>query len=103
MALVALPVIAWSVHKTVISFGDILRTVSRPLFSALVAAGIASGVHATIAGVLPALPRLVVCVSTTLAAYLIMLLYVMGEKAFYIGLLRGLKNSPATEEALASA
>jgi O-antigen/teichoic acid export membrane protein len=103
MALVALPAIAWSVHKTVISFGDILRTISRPLLSALVAAAIASGVHAAIAGVLPALPRLVVCVSTTLVVYLIMLLYVMGEKAFYLGLLRGLKNSPATEEALASA
>ena len=39
MMLWVIPVIAWSVHGTVISFRDILLAVSRPLASGIVAGG----------------------------------------------------------------
>jgi hypothetical protein len=35
------------------------------------------------------------------AVYLIMLLYAMGQQAFYVNLVRGLKSRPAEQESLA--
>ena len=45
LTLWVIPFIAWCVHGTVISFRDILMTVSRPLASGIVAGGLAFGVR----------------------------------------------------------
>jgi O-antigen/teichoic acid export membrane protein len=103
MILLALPVMAWSVHGTAISFRDIAKAASQPLVSALVAAAMAWGVQAWCGHWLSPLPRLILDGLVVLGVYLGMLLYVMGEKAFYLGLVRGLRSAPAEEEVLVSA
>ncbi len=59
MMLWVIPVIAWSVHGTVISFRDILLTVSRPLASSILAGGLALGARLIYGQLLSVLPRLV--------------------------------------------
>ena len=104
MALWVVPHIAWCVHGTVISFRDIVRAVSRPLISGIVAATLALGGQVLYGHLVAPLPRLLLGCSVVLGAYLGMLLYVMGQKAFYLDLLRGLKKRSSVDEgALAAA
>ena len=104
MTLCVIPLIAAAVRGTVVSFGDILRVVSRPLLSGVVAAGCALGLQFFYYSFLSPLPRLVLGTVLLLAAYLGMLLYVMGQKVFYLDLLRGFTGRSSVDgEVLASA
>jgi PST family polysaccharide transporter len=104
MTLWVVPHIAWCVHGTVVSLRDILLTVSRPLLSGLVAAVLAFGAHRLCLPYMPPLSRLFIGGIVLLGVYLAMLLYVMGQKMFYVDLLRGLKKRPTVgEEVLVSA
>jgi PST family polysaccharide transporter len=96
MTLWIIPVIVWSVHGTVISVRDIMVTVSRPLVSSIVAAGFALALRLFYDE--PSLPRLVLESVVLLSAYLGMLLYVMGQKPFYMDLLRQLIGRSSVEE-----
>jgi O-antigen/teichoic acid export membrane protein len=98
MMLWALPHIAWCVRGTVISLRDILISVSRPLISGIIAALPALGVQSLLGQSLAHLPRLILETAVLAAAYLLVLFYVMGQKAVYWDLLRGLKGSPSVEE-----
>ena len=98
MTLWALPHIAWCVHGTVVSLRDILVTVSRPLFSGLVGAVLAFGVHHVCFPIMPPLPRLVIAGAVLLAVYVGMLFYVMGQKKFYLDVLQGFRKRPSLEE-----
>ncbi len=100
MLVFAFPMITWSIHGTVISVSDILLTVSRPLLSGAVAAGLAIGLQFWYGPLLSPLPRLVLGVALMLAGYLGMLLYVMGQKFFYLDILRGVLKSPSVEAPL---
>jgi PST family polysaccharide transporter len=102
MTLWLVPHILWCVHGTPISFGDICVAVSRPLISALVAAAVAFGVQSVFGAQFAPVARLIMCGTVVLGTYAGMLFYVMGEKAFYLGLLRGLKNPVVTEKVLVS-
>jgi PST family polysaccharide transporter len=103
MALWVVPHIAWCVHGTVISLRDIAKVLMRPLFSGLVA-GTAAFVLQSFYGQLPSpLFRLIVGGSVFLSVYLGMLLYIMGQRAFYLDLLRGFRGrSPVEAESMAS-
>ena len=102
MMLWVVPVIVWSLHGTVISVWDILVHVSRPLASGVAAAGLAFA--ARLLYTQPGLPRLVLESLVLLGTYLGMLLYVMGQKFFYVDLFRKLIGRPsAAERSLASA
>jgi len=103
MILCLIPLIAWVTQGTVISVRDILLTVSRPLLSGIVAAGLAFGLQFLFGPAFLPLPRLVLGVIVVLSAYLGMLLYVMRQKAFYLDLLRGLRKPSPVEELIASA
>ena len=104
LTLCAVPLIVWAVRGTVISVRDILVTVSRPLFSGMVAAGLALGLQLFYGIRLSPLPRLAIGVTLVVGAYMATLLYGMGQKLFYIDLLRGFFNrSSVEEEVLASA
>jgi O-antigen/teichoic acid export membrane protein len=104
MMLWVLPVIAWSVHGTAISFRDVILTVSRPLAISIVAGGLAYGARFVYGQLLPPLPRLVLESFVLLIAFLAMLLLAPGQKSVYLNLLRGLKHpSSAKEKSLASA
>jgi PST family polysaccharide transporter len=100
MTLCAIPLIASAVRGTVISLRDILLTVSRPLLSGVVAAGLVLGLQLSYGPFLSPLPRLVLGVVLVLAGYLGMLLYVMGQKQFYLDLLRGFRRPPSVEDQL---
>ena len=104
MTLWAIPHIAWCVHGTMISLRDILSSAGRPLGSGIVAAALACGVQFLWGQSLSPLPRLVLGTAVLLASYVGMLFYVMGQKAVYWDLVRGLtKRSPVEETPLVPA
>lgn len=103
MLLWVIPVIAWSVHGTVVSFGDIVLAAGQPLASSILAAGCAFGVRLAYGQFLFPLPRLVLESTVLLITFLGLLVFVMGQKSLYLDLLRGLKgSSPSKEESLVS-
>ena len=94
----ALPVIAWAVHGTMISFGDVLRAVARPLASIIPAALLSLGVRLFLGHTLLALPRLMIESAVIFAPYFLVLLYVAGQKAFFLDLLQSFRRSPEAKE-----
>ena len=98
MAVWILPHIAWCVHGTPISFLDVLQTLSRPLLSGLVASGLPLMIESSYGQQLSPLFRLIVGVVLFLGVYAAMLLYAMGQKAFYLNLIRGLRASRSLDE-----
>ena len=97
MALWVIPHIAWCVHGTVVSLRDILRAVGKPLFSAIVAALAAGAALYFSPETLTPLARLLVGMPVIFVVYGGMLLYAMGQKSFYVELVRGLMQSPAPQ------
>jgi O-antigen/teichoic acid export membrane protein len=99
MVLWVIPVCAWTVHGTVISFTDVIATVKRPLVSGLVAAALALVVRVFCGEATPMLARLFLEGSVLFGAYVTMLLYAMGQKSFYVDLFRKMngQSSAATE------
>jgi O-antigen/teichoic acid export membrane protein len=103
MTMSAVPLIAWCIHGTMISSRDFLDAVSRPFLSAIVAAALAFGVQAFYGQSLSPFPRLILGGGILMLSYLWMLLYVMGQKAFYFDLLQGLwQRSSVGEKASAT-
>lgn len=92
MLLWVVPIIAWAVRGTGISFGDVVTTVMRPLVSGVVAAGIAFGIRLSCGQYLMMFPRLVLESSVLLGAYVAMLVYAMGQKSFYVDLFRDMSR-----------
>ena len=92
LTLLIVPVIAWAKNGTAISWWDILQTVSRPFLSAIVAAAAAFAVQILFGRSLSPFLRLALGVIVLSGAYLWMLLYVMGQKATYLDLFRGLRR-----------
>ncbi len=92
MVLWVVPVIAWAVHGTMISFKDVVMAVKDPLLAGLVAAGLALGVRHSCGQSLTVLPRLVLEATVLLGAYVAMLLYVMGHRSFYVDLFRNMNG-----------
>lgn len=103
MVLWLLPLIAWAVHGTAVSFRDVLFTASRPFASGLVAGALAFAARAEYGHLLSPFPRLVVESTVLLATFAAILFFVAGQKTFYLDLIRGLKQSKsAKEESLVS-
>ncbi len=99
MALLVVPLIAWCVHGTPISFRDVLQTLSRPLISGIVAAVPLLALQIFYGELLSPLSRLALGATIFLTVYAAMLLYVMGQKEFYIlDLVRGLRGRAAAED-----
>jgi O-antigen/teichoic acid export membrane protein len=104
LTLWVLPDIAWAVQGTVISFWDVLRTLSRPLASSIVAGGLAFGIRLACGQSLSPLPRLVLECAVLLVTFSAMLFFVTGQKSLYLDLLRGLiRPSSAKEKVFVSA
>jgi PST family polysaccharide transporter len=95
MTLWITPVIVWSIHGTVLVLRDILIAVSRPLASSVVAAALAFGLRPLYGPSL--MLRLILELTILLAVYLGMLLYVMGQKTFYLDILRKMIGRTPTE------
>ena len=95
MTLWLVPHLAWCVHGTGVALKDIFLAISRPLLSAVVATALAAGVALLLLESFPPMGRLLLGVSILLAAYVGMLFYVMGQKTFYLDLVRGMTTRPA--------
>ena len=89
MTLGIVPISAWAVHGTVICVWDILLALSRPLASSVVAAGIAFGVHLLLRPDVASFAPTPIRKYLFGATYLGVLLFVLGQKSFYLDLLRG--------------
>ena len=101
MMLWIMPVIAWSVHATVISLRDILIVVSRPLASSTIAGAVALGACSLFGQ--SHLVRLIVGSIVLIGTYIGILLYVMGQKSYYADLLQKFtRRSKVEENALVS-
>ncbi len=93
MMLWIVPAIFWCVKGTIISFRDISLTVSRPAASIIPAAGLAFGANIFLSHVSSTLFRLVLECAVLLFVYTGILLFVAGEKSFYLDLFRSLRPS----------
>jgi PST family polysaccharide transporter len=97
MTLLTVPLTIWAVKGTVVSFRDIVGAVKRPLISGIVAAVLAFTVQFFVGQSLPSIARLLLESVVLLGAFSGMLLYVMGQKAFYIDLFRTMLRRPAVQ------
>ncbi len=95
MSLWLIPHLIWCMHGTMISLRDLVPAVGRPLASAMVAVAFTYIVQSLYVESLAPLPRLVLGCGILLLVYLWMLLFVMGQKALYLDLLRELKGWPS--------
>lgn len=93
MTLWLFPCILWCIHGTNITLKDVLNSIRLPFFSGLVAATIAFAVKYFFAQYTNSIVLLMVGGSVMLGTYLWMLLIVMGQKAFYLNLIRDMKKS----------
>lgn len=98
MGIWLVPHILWCIHGTNISFRDILNVVRRPVLSAGVAAALAFGVQFQYGGLFSPIVRLMSGCGILFGIYALMLLYVMGQKAFYLDLIRGLSGRASVDE-----
>ena len=98
MALWVIPHIIWCVRGTAISVRDVFMTLSRPLLSGIVAAVLPFALQLFCGHLLSPLLRVVIGGIIFLGVYVAMLLYVMGQKSFYMNLLRGLRGRSSVEE-----
>jgi PST family polysaccharide transporter len=94
MTLWLVPHIIWSLHKTVVSPRELLAATYRPIIASVMAAIIVLGVMPYLGRFhLPAL-RLALEGGAMAGLYLLILLFVMGQRTFYADLLRCLKSLP---------
>jgi len=101
MMLSVIPLIAWAVRGTPVSFRDVLQAIAQPLLSGILAAGTAFGLQILYGSLLPPLPRLAMGVVIISSVYLWILLYAMGQKLFYLDVIRSFIRTPSAEEPLA--
>jgi PST family polysaccharide transporter len=103
MALSVVPLIAGCIRGTMISGRDLVPVVGRPVLSALVSGVLAYMAQLLYSPLLSSLSRLALGCGILISSYLGMLFYVMGQKAFYLDLLRGLwQRAPVRDGASAT-
>jgi len=93
MTLWLIPHLVWCLHGTAISVSDLVLAVSRPFLSGIVAAAVAFVVQVKFEGWGSPLVRLLLEGSVMLCIYCLMLLLVMGQRAFYLDLFAALRKS----------
>lgn len=103
MTLWIVPAILWCVHGTPISGRDILLAISRPLASIIPIAGLVFGAGLIVGHNLSPLLRLIIECSVLFVAYTGILVFVVGDREFYLGLIRSLKGSSPAKKDLVTA
>ena len=88
MLLLVVPVLRWAIHGTLISFGDLLRTVTHPFFATLGGAAVAFGVSRAINHLEPAFLRLSAVTVVLFGTYAAVLLLAFGQGSVYMDLLK---------------
>jgi PST family polysaccharide transporter len=87
-----LPHLVWATRGTGIDWREMLATTVTPLLGSFVAAAVAFAVLRMVGPELPPLLRLVSGGGILVTVYVIALVYVMGEKAFYVDLILTLSS-----------
>ena len=95
MTLWLIPLLLWALHDTIISARDVLVAASRPVASIIVATAVAVAARPFYAPLLSPWSRLVLESATVFVIFFGVLLFVTGQKAFYLGLIRGLVEREA--------
>ena len=90
MALLTVPMILWTIHGTAVARHDIVAALTPTFVSAAVAGVAGFGAAYLMRGAVP-VARLLVEGSVLSTAYLLMLLFVMGQKSFYLALAKDSK------------
>jgi PST family polysaccharide transporter len=85
MAFLVIPITAWSIHGTRITWADLSRAVKQPLSAGLLASVIGLIVKITLGGMAP-IPFLMVGLGLVLGAYFVFLI-ATGQKQLYVDLL----------------
>ena len=93
MMLWLIPHIIWTLHETPITPLDLLKTGSRPLIAASVAAAVAYAVCALFGPQPPAFELALACTAMG-ATYSSLMIFAMG-KDFYLDLVRAVRNAPS--------
>jgi len=96
MSLWLIPHIIWCLHGTVISPRDLLRAIFRPFISGCVAGLCAFAIQRYFGPSSGAVVRLLLGAGVMFATYILVLLFALGQRDFYLDLFRGLRRSPAT-------
>jgi len=99
MALWVVPFIAWAVKGTAVSFRDVVLALIQPLGFGILAGALAFAVRVACGQLLAPLPMLVVETSVLLVAFFGQLLFVGGQKKFYLDLIREMRKSSLAEGA----
>lgn len=89
MVLLSIPMMAWAVRDTPVSLLDLWKVVRTPLVSSIAAAVAGFAAVFALGASTPPL-RLLIGGSVLVTVYIWVLLYPMGQKAFYVNLLHGL-------------
>jgi PST family polysaccharide transporter len=98
MVLWVVPHIAWCVHGTAISLRDVGTTVIRPLACGVVAGAIGYAVRLMCGDFLSPLLRLVLENGVLAVTFFAVLVFVAGQKALYVDLLRGLSRGRPVQD-----
>jgi O-antigen/teichoic acid export membrane protein len=90
LALWVIPHLIWSTRETTLSAWKLLRVARTPAIASLIAAPLAFGAHAALAGI-PPLPRLLIEGLVLSLTYIGAVLWAREERTFYFGLLQSLR------------
>jgi len=92
------PIVIWAKHGSLITTRDIVRKVSPPVCSIAAAAVVVLVLSRYTGQIETAFFRLVAETGVLVAVYVIMLLFVMNQKMFYLGLLRDAQFWPTRQK-----
>jgi len=92
MVLWLVPHVLWCVHGTAISFRDVAAAVIRPLACGVMAGAVGYAVRLMWGDLFSPLPRLVLETGVLAVTCFALLVFVAGQKALYVDLLRGLRT-----------
>jgi len=92
------PLVAWITRGNVVSFREVVSTITRPVALSIVAGGLAFAARILCGQSWSALPRLVLEIGVVLVAFFGMLWFVAGQKSFYLDLLREFTKCSMVQE-----
>jgi O-antigen/teichoic acid export membrane protein len=98
MVLWVVPHVAWCVHGTPISLSDVAAAVFRPLASGVIAGLAGYAARLMVGELLPPLPRLMLESGVLVVTFFAVLVFVAGQKALYVDLLRGLSRGRPAQD-----
>jgi PST family polysaccharide transporter len=98
MVLWMVPHVAWCVHGTSISLRDVAAAVIRPLACGVVAGSVGYAVRLICGDSLSPLPRLILESGVLAVTFFATLVFVAGQKALYVDLLRGFSTGRPVQD-----